>query len=89
MPARVSRAAPAPHDSARPASPPIRAAVPLAAPLPDSPHGASGQPPALGPAEPPRRTVGRTAAGARSPAGPPATAEQFGPVTATVPGAPT
>ncbi len=40
VPGRVESAAPAPT------------AVPLVVPLPDSPHGTSGQPPALGPAQP-------------------------------------
>ena len=73
---------------------PDPAAVPLAVPLPDSPHGASWPAARARPRRTPGRTVGRTAgrtvvapaAGARRPA---AAAEQFGPVTATAPGAPT
>jgi len=68
-------AAPAPQ-------PPAPAAVPLAAPIPDAPHGVSGQAPALGPAAP-------LAAPMPAQPGTPVTAEQFGPVTASVPGAPT
>ena len=80
-----------------PRRPPRPAAAPLAAPLPDSPHGTSGQPPAPGARSrrPPLAAPLPAAAGrdrlpvaACRPAAP-APAEQFGPVTATVPGATT
>ena len=63
------------------------AGIPLTVPLPDSPHGTSGQPPAPGPVEPPVAPlaaplpVPQAAAPAAA-----APAEQFGPVTASVPG---
>ena len=82
-------AAPAPGPVPAPAAP-DPAAVPLTGPLPDSPHGTSGQPPALGPAESPAEPLAvPLAAPQQAPPGAPATAEQFGPVTATTPGAPT
>jgi hypothetical protein len=88
MPQRAEPAAPA--QAPAPAPAPDPAAVPLAVPLPDSPHATSGAPPALGPAEPPGEPL---AAAMPEPqpvaAGAPAPAEQFAPVTATVPGAPT
>ena len=73
---------------------PDPAAAPLAAPLPDSPHGTSGQPPAPGPVEPQAAPLAGPLPGppaASPPAAPaaPAPAEQFSPVTAAVPGATT
>lgn len=50
MPSRPTAQA-APAVPAPPA--PDAVGVPLAVPMPDSPHGTSGQPPALGPAQPP------------------------------------
>lgn len=79
------------------------AAVPMAVPLPDSPHGTGGQPPALGPAQPPAEPLAAPLPAPLPaatvpplvapvvpavPAPPPGPAEQFGPVTATAPGAP-
>ena len=75
MPGRGEPAAPAPA-AARPVVP-DPAAVPPAVPLPDSPHGTSGQPPALGPAgtaDPGRTAARQPARRARRPArrpGPP------------------
>jgi hypothetical protein len=85
VPERTVPTAPAPA----PAPAPDPAAVPLAGPLPDSPHGASGQPPALGPAVQPEGPLAAPLP-APEPVAPAAAApaEQFGPVTATVPGAP-
>jgi hypothetical protein len=84
---------------------PDPAAAPLAAPLPDSPHGTSGQPLAPGPVDPQAAPLAAPMAGplpgppaASPPASPPAAlaapaaptpAEQFSPVTAAVPGATT
>ena len=87
VPARTN--APAPAPAAAPAPDP--AVVPPAVPQPDSPHGTSGQPPALGPAEPPAESPPAPLPGPQPVAAPaaPAPAEQFGPVTATVLGAPT
>ena len=79
VPGRGEPAAPAP------AVVPDPAAIPPAVPLPDSPDGTSGQPPALGPAGPPAEPL---AVPQPAQPGAPATAEQSGPVTATVPGAP-
>jgi hypothetical protein len=75
---------------AAPAPAPDPAAIPLAVPLPDSPHGTSGQPPALGPVEPQAAPLPGPLP-APQPVAPaaPAPAEQFGPVTAAVPGATT
>ena len=84
-PATPAPAAPGPAAVPVPVAP-DPAAVPLTGPLPDSPHGTSGQPPALGPVEPPAEPL---AAPQQAQPGAPATAEQFGPVTATTPGAPT
>jgi hypothetical protein len=73
---------------------PDQAVLPLTAPLPDAPHAISGLPPALGPAEPPAESppeplaVPQAPAAQAAPAAPGAP-EQFGPVTATTPGAPT
>jgi hypothetical protein len=65
------------------------AAVPLAGPLPDSPHGVSGQPPALGPAVQPEGPLAAPPPEPQpQPPAMPAPAEQFGAVTATAPGAP-
>ncbi len=100
VPGQGAPAAPAPAAVPAPAAPapgpvpaavaPDPAAVPLTGPLPDSPHGTSGQPPALGPAESPAEPLAvPLAAPQQAPPGAPATAEQFGPVTATTPGAPT
>jgi hypothetical protein len=61
------------------------AAIPLAVPLPDSPHATSGQPPALGPAGPPAEPL---AVPQPAQPGAPAPAEPFGPVAATLPGEP-
>ena len=91
MPGRGEPAAPVPAPVPVVGDP---AAIPPAVPLPDSPHGTSGQPPVLGPAGPPAEPFaapqpaqpGAPATVAQP--GAPATAEQFGPVTATVPGAP-
>jgi hypothetical protein len=78
--------------------PPDPAAIPLAVPVPDSPHGTTGQPPAPGPVEPQAASLAAPLAGplpgppvALPPAAPaaPAPAEQFGPVTPAVPGATT
>jgi hypothetical protein len=64
------------------------AAVPLAGPLPDSPHGTSGQPPALGPAVQPEGPLAAPLPEPQpQPPAMPAPAEQF-PVSATAPGAP-
>ena len=89
MPERGQPAAPRarPRRAARPPG------VPLAVPVPDSPHGTSGQPPALGPAAPPAEAPPAPLAaplpgpqpGAPAAAAP---AEQFGPLSATVPGSP-
>lgn len=79
-PVQGEQAAPGPA-TATGALPPAQAPVPLAVPIPDSPHGTTGAP-ALGPAAP-------LAAPPQAPLGAPATAEQFAPVTATTPGAPT
>jgi hypothetical protein len=85
VPERTVPTAPAPA----PAPAPDPAAVPLAGPLPDSPHGASGEPPALGPAVQPEGPLPAPLP-APQPVAPAAAApaEQFGPVTATAPGAP-
>ena len=99
MPGRGEPAAPAPRRSTAPRWRPTPvapdpAAIPLAVPLPDSPHGTSGQPPALGPAGPPAEPLAApqpaqpSAPPTAAQPGAPAPAEQFGPVTATVPGAP-
>ena len=93
VPVQGEPAAPAPP-MAPSGLPPGPATVPLAVPLPDSPHGATGQPPALGPAEPLAAPLAAPQAAPlvappQAPAGAPATAEQLGPVTATTPGAPT
>jgi hypothetical protein len=85
VPERTVPTAPAPAPTPAPAPAPDPAAVPLAGPLPDSPHGASGQPPALGPAVQPEGPLPAPQPVAPAAAAP---AEQFGPVTATVPGAP-
>jgi hypothetical protein len=74
--------------------PPDPAAIPLAVPVPDSPHGTTGQPPAPGPVEPEVAPLAGPLPGPPSalpPAAPaaPAPAEQFGPVTPAVPGATT
>jgi hypothetical protein len=74
--------------------PPDPAAIPLAVPVPDSPHGTTGQPPAPGPVEPEVAPLAGPLPGppaALPPAAPaaPAPAEQFGPVTPAVPGATT
>jgi hypothetical protein len=76
--------------SAAPVPVPDPAGVPLAVPLPDSPHVAGGQPLAPGPAEPPAEPLAAPLPGPPplAPAAP-APAEQFGPVTATLPGSPT
>jgi hypothetical protein len=80
---------------------PGSASVPLAAPMPESPHGTSGQPPAPGPLAPPAEAPVLPLAAplpGPQPAAPAAPAEQFGPVTGdaaappagvTVPGATT
>ncbi len=80
---------------------PNPASVPLAAPIPDSPHGTSGQPPALGPLAPPAEAPVLPLAAplpGPQPVAPAAPAQQFGPVAGdaaappigvTVPGAPT
>jgi hypothetical protein len=64
------------------------AGIPLTVPLPDSPHGTSGQPPALGPVEPPAAPMAAAPLPLPQAAAPAAAApaEQFGPVTASVPG---
>jgi hypothetical protein len=100
MPDRAAPAAPAPQ-SPPPATDP--AAAPSTGTLPDSPHGAAGQPPAPGPAEPPAEapaeplTAPLPGPSPQPPAAAAAPAEQFGPVTgngsvplagANVPGAP-
>lgn len=82
VPAPGEPPAPAPTTAPGP-QPSDPAAIPLAVPMPDSPHGASGQPPALGPAEPPAEPL---AAPQPAQPGGPVAAEQSGPVTATVPG---
>lgn len=69
---------------------PDPAVAPLVVPMPDSPHGMSGQPPALGPAAPPPEAPIAPLAAPLPAAGPPAApAEQFGPVTVLPPGSPT
>jgi hypothetical protein len=93
-----------PAAQAAPASPvqaPDSASVPPAVPMPESPHGTSGQPPAPGPVSPPAEApVLPLAAPLPGPQSPPpaAPAEQFGPVAGapsappagvTVPGATT
>jgi hypothetical protein len=94
VPERGQPGAPAPTPAPDPA------AIPLAVTLPDSPHGAGGQPPALGPADPqaaplaaPLPTPQAAPLAAPLP-GPdpvapvgPAPVEQVGPPAATVPGA--
>jgi hypothetical protein len=87
VPERTVPTAPAPAPA--PALAPDPAAVPLAGPLPDSPHGVSGEPPALGPAVQPEGPLAAPLP-VPEPVAPAAAApaEQFGPVTATVPGAP-
>jgi hypothetical protein len=81
VPERAAPTAPAP------AVDPV--AVPLAGPLPDSPHGASGQPPALGPAVQPEGPLAAPLPEPQpQPPAMPAPAEQYGPVSATAPGAP-
>ncbi len=82
--AQPSAAAPAAVPAPAPTDP---AVVPPTVPMPDSPHGASGQPPALGPAAPPAEPLAAplVVPPAAQPTGP---AEQFGPVTAAIPGAP-
>jgi hypothetical protein len=69
---------------------PDAAALPLAVPLPESPHGVSGQPPALGPAAPPAEAPAAPLP-APQPGAPAAAppAEQFVPVSPTLPGSPT
>ncbi|HEX3283728.1 MAG TPA: hypothetical protein VHT50_03465 [Mycobacterium sp.] len=79
-PERSAQAEPAPAAAPTPAAP-DPAVAPVTAPLPEAPHGSTGVPPALGPSEPPADPL------AVPQAAPPA--EQFGPVTATTPGAPT
>ena len=73
---------------AAPAPAPDPASIPLTVPLPDSPHGISGQPPALGPVEPPAAPMAAAPLPLPQAAAPAAAApaEQFGPVTASVPG---
>ena len=73
---------------AAPAPAPDPAGIPLTVPLPDSPHGTSGQPPALGPVEPPAAPMAAAPLPLPQAAAPAAAApaEQFGPVTASVPG---
>jgi hypothetical protein len=61
----------------------------LAAPIPETPHGAPGQTPALGPAQPSAEPAPAPPLAAPATPGGPTGAEQFGPVTAPVPGAPT
>jgi hypothetical protein len=77
MPEAAAAPAPAPVPAAAPQDQPP--AAPLSVPLPDSPHGTAGVPPALGPAEPPAPAAATA----------PAPAEQFSPLTAATPGAPT
>ncbi len=95
MPARPEPGAPAPTAAPTavpaPAAPDPTAAVPLTVPVPDSPHGTSGQPPVPGPAESPADPLAVPAAppAPPPPAQPSAPAEQFGPATATTPGSPT
>jgi hypothetical protein len=90
--APAAPAAPAPAPAA-PAPAPDSAGIPLAAPVPDSAHGVSGQPP--GPAVPPAEAPPQAPLAAPSAAGQPAApapaapAEQFGPLAVTVPGSPT
>jgi hypothetical protein len=72
---------------ATPAPVPDLAGVPLAVPLPESPHAGTGQPPAPGPAEP-LSAPPAEAPPAEAPAAP-APAQQFGPVAPTVAGSPT
>ncbi len=72
---------------AAPAPAPDPASIPLTVPLPDSPHGTSGQPPAPGPVEPPVAPLAAPLplpqAAAPAAAAP---AEQFGPIAPSVPG---
>jgi hypothetical protein len=88
MPERGQPATP----TAPPAPAPDPAAVPLAVPVPDSAHGTSGVPPALGPAQPPPAESPPAALAAPVPAeqfGPVADAASAPPVGVAVPGSPT
>ncbi len=71
---------------------PNSASVPLAVPIPDSPHGTSGQPPALGPLAPPAEAPPFLPLAAPlpgpQPVAPAAPAEQFGPVAGDAPAPP-
>jgi hypothetical protein len=91
MPESVPAAAPSPAAPAPAAAPapvaPEQAATALTAPPADAAHATSGLPPALGPAEPPAESPPEPQAVPQQAA--PGTAEQFSPVTATTPGAPT
>jgi hypothetical protein len=95
MPERTAPAAPSPATAPATAPAPVapapvapeQAAAPLAVPLPDAPHATSGLPPALGPAEPPAESPPDPLAAPQQAV--PGAPEQFGPVTATTPGAPT
>lgn len=92
MPERGQAAAPAgpavPGAQVDPAAPvpaPAPVVVPLGVPMPDSPHGASGQPLAPGPVQPQAAAQPLAA-----PLAAPAPAEQFTPpVASTLPGSPT
>jgi hypothetical protein len=94
--APIPAAAPAPVAVPAPVAP-EQVAIPLTAPPADAPHATSGLPPALGPAEPPAESPPEpqapVAAAPAVQAAPqqtvPGAAEQFGPVTAPTPGAPT
>ncbi|WNG91028.1 hypothetical protein [Mycobacterium sp. ITM-2016-00318] len=82
----------APTAPVAPPPAPDAAGIPLAAPVPDSPHGVSGQPPgpAVPPAEAPQAPLADPlAAGQPAAPAPAAPAEQFGPLAVIVPGSPT
>jgi hypothetical protein len=92
-PEQAQQLSPAPPAGApAPLTAPEPAGVPLTAPMPESPHGVSGVPPALGPAAPPAEAPAAplTAPPPAAPLAPPASpAEQSSPLVVTVPGSPT